>query len=93
MADDELRKVMLSGGGPGNGSMWTAHTKSALDLLPDAHFILSTVLRLGCESNRLRALLKFSHIVRNRLTAGSTTHSHAKLDWHACADKERSANA
>ena len=48
---------MLSGGGPGN-----APTKSARDLLPDAHFMMSTVLRLGCESNatgRLCALLKF----------------------------------
>ena len=61
MANDDLRKVMLSGGGPGNGSMWIAPTKSAKDLL-DAHFMMSTVLRLGCESNatgRIGALLKF----------------------------------
>ena len=62
VADDELRKVMLSGGGPGNGSMWIAPTKSARDLLPNAHFMKSTVSRLGCESDatgRLCALLKF----------------------------------
>ena len=47
----QLRKVMLSGGGPGNGSMWVAPTKSARDLLPDAHFMMSTVLKLVCESN------------------------------------------
>ena len=37
--------------------------RSARDLLPDAHFMMSTVLRLGCERNatgRLCALLKFS---------------------------------
>ena len=53
---------MLSGGGPGNGSMWIASTKSALDLLLDAHLMMSTVLRLGCEGNAsggLCALLKF----------------------------------
>ena len=63
MADDELRKVRLGGGGPGNGSMWTSPMRSARDLLPDAHFMMSTVLRLGCERNatgRVCALLKFS---------------------------------
>ena len=56
------RDTRLSSGGPGNGSMWIAPTKSARDLLPDAHFMMSTVLRLGCGSNatgRLCALLKF----------------------------------
>ena len=58
----ELRKVMLNSGGPGNAAMWIAPTRSARDLLPDAHFMMSTVLRLGCESNangRLCALLKY----------------------------------
>ena len=48
MADDEFRKVMLSGGGRGNG--WIAPTKSARDVLLDAHFMMS---------GRLCALLKF----------------------------------
>ena len=57
-----IKEVMLGSGGPGNRSMWVAPTKAARDLLPDAHFMMSTVLRLGCESNatgRLCALLKF----------------------------------
>ena len=61
-ADDKLQKVMLSSGGPGNGSMWLAPTKSARDLLPGARFMVSTVLRRGCESKlsgRLCALLKY----------------------------------
>ena len=61
-ADDEVRTVMLSSGGPGNGSLWIAPTRSARDLLPDAHFTISTALRLGCESNakdRQCALLKY----------------------------------
>ena len=50
-ADDEVRTVMLSSGGQGNGSLWIAPTRSARDLLPDAHFTISTALRLGFESN------------------------------------------
>ena len=60
-ADDEVRTVMLSSGGQGNGSLWIAPTRSARDLLPDAHFSISTALRLGCESNakgRMCALLR-----------------------------------
>ena len=77
---------MLNGGGLGNGSMWIAPTKSARDLLlQEAHFMMSTVLRLGCESNstgRLCALLKFrDDHARRRLTEDSTIHSHAKLDF------------
>ena len=49
-------------GGGGSGSTWIAPTKPARDLLPDAHFMTSTVLRRGSESNAaagLCALLKF----------------------------------
>ena len=95
MADDELREVMLSGGVPGNGSMWIAPTTSARDLLPDAHFMMSTVLRLGCESNatgRLCALLKFRDDPGSQCAPPLDSrlhHTHAKLDWHGCANAGR----
>ena len=89
MADDELRKVMPSSGGPGNGSMWIAPTKSAQDLLPGAQFMMSTVLKLGCESNatgRLCAHLKLrddpeSQCAQPLDSRLQHTHSHAKPDW------------
>ena len=54
--DDELRKVMLIGGRPGDWS---------------------------------NSVMTLSHNVHNRLIAGSTTHSHAMLYWHVCANTGR----
>ena len=46
-ADDEVRTVMLGSGGQGDGSLWIAPTRSARDLLPDAHFTILMALRAG----------------------------------------------
>ena len=88
--DGELRKVMLSSGGPGSGSMWIEPTRSERDLLRDAHFMMST-----CEGNtngRLCAILKYrmtpNRNWRNRWTAASS-HSDAKRGRHACVNTWR----
>ena len=96
MTDDELRNVMLSGGGPGNGSMWIAPTKSAQDLLPDAHFMMSTVLTLGCESNetgRLCALLKFRDDVESQCAQPFDSRLHHALTCKAGLARMRQQRA
>ena len=86
VADDELRKVIQSGGAPGNGSMWIAPTKSARDLLPDAQSMMSTVLGLGCESDaigRLCALLELWDDPGSQCAHPLDIRLHHTLTWTA----------
>ena len=57
--DGELQKVMLSSGGPRNGALWIMPTRSARDLLPDAHFMMAPIGFVSNITGRRGALLKY----------------------------------
>lgn len=49
---DYAKVRMLSAGGPGVGQVWTACHTSPCDLLPNAHWVVATLERLGVELAR-----------------------------------------
>ena len=48
----EQQAIMLSAGGPGTGTCWTAMHKSPTELAQDAQWRMATALRLGATPSR-----------------------------------------
>ena len=47
----ELQAIMLSAGGQGTGTTWTAMHNSPTEVLSNAQWMMTTALRLGLPSN------------------------------------------